>query len=61
MITLKNSLLKLPEIKRCLENCKSDLLKELLENLDELQDIYTLIDGAIIDDPPMTIKDRWNN
>ena len=57
MITLKNSLLKLPEVKRCLENSKTELLKELSNNLDELQDIYQLIDGAIIDDPPMTVKD----
>ena len=57
MVTLKNSLLKLPEIKRSLANCKTDLLKELAENLDELQDIYQLIDNAIIDDPPMTVKD----
>lgn len=57
MVTLKNSLLKLPEVKKSLSNCKTELLKELAENLDELQDIYQLIDGAIIDDPPMTIKD----
>ena len=57
MVTLKNSLLKLPEVKKCLENCKADLLKELAENLDELQDIYQLIDESIVDDPPMTIKD----
>lgn len=57
MVTLKNSLLKLPEVKRSLTNCKTDLLKDLAQNLDELQDIYQLIDGAIIDDPPMTIKD----
>ncbi len=57
MVTLKNSLLKLPEVKRVLTNTKSSLLQELSNNLDELQDIYQLIDGAIIDDPPMTIKD----
>ena len=57
MVTLKNSLLKLPEVKRVLTNTKSTLLQELANNLDELQDIYQLIDGAIIDDPPMTIKD----
>ncbi len=57
MVTLKNSLLKLPEVKRVLTNTKSKLLQELANNLDELQDIYQLIDGAIIDDPPMTIKD----
>ena len=57
MITLKNSLIKLPEVKKILEFCKSDLLKELYENLDELQDIYTLIEKSIVDDPPMTVKD----
>lgn len=57
MVTLKNSLFKLPEVKKCLANCKSDLLKELNNNLDELQDIYQLIEGAIVEDPPMTIKD----
>ncbi len=57
MVTLKNSLLKLPEIKKNLENCKSDLLRDLCNNLDELQDIYQLIDEAIVEDPPMTIKD----
>lgn len=57
MVTLKNSLSKLPEVKKCLADCKTDLLRELAENLDELQDVYQLIDGAIIDDPPMTIKD----
>ena len=57
MITLKNSLLKLPEVKQLLSDCKSDMLKELYENLDELQDIYSLIEKSIVDDPPMTVKD----
>ncbi len=57
MVTLKNSLYKLPDVKASLENCQSELLQELYDNLDELQDIYKLIDKAIVDDPPMTIKD----
>lgn len=57
MVTLKNSLYKLPEVKKLLANSKSDLLKELYENLDELQDIHELIEKAIVDDPPMTVKD----
>lgn len=57
MVTLKNSLLRLPEVKGSLSNCKTDLLQDLSNNLDELQDIYQLIDGAIVDDPPMTVKD----
>ena len=57
MITLKNSLFKLPEVKNTLENCKTDLLVELKDNLDELQDIYELIEESIVDDPPMSVKD----
>ena len=57
MVTLKNSLFKLPEVKQILKNCKSDLLKGLYEKLDELQDIYQLIEKSIVEDPPMTIKD----
>ena len=57
MVTLKNSLTKLPEVKSILSNCKSELLVKLFDNLDELQDIYELIEKSIVDDPPMTIKD----
>ena len=57
MITLKNSLKKLPEVKGVISKCNSKLLKELYENLDELQDMYELIDKSIVDDPPMTTKD----
>ena len=48
MITLKNSLSKLPELKQVLSNTKSDMLKDLYENLDKLQDIYELIEKANI-------------
>ena len=57
MITLKNSLEKLPEIKNILSECNSEMLKKAYENLDVLHDIYELIDKAIVEDPPMTVKD----
>ena len=57
MITLKNSVSKLPYIKKVLENTKSPLLQELYKNLDEHIDIYELIEKSIVEDPPMTIKD----
>ena len=57
MITLKNSLFKLPDLKQILKECNSELLKELYNKLDELQDIYELIEKSIEEDPPMTIKD----
>ena len=57
MITLKNSLQKLPDLKNVLSQCTSPKLKELYEELDELKDIYELIDKSIVEDPPMTVKD----
>ena len=57
MITLKNSLARLPEVKQVLQNTSSPMLKDIYENLDELQDIYELIEKSIVEDPPMTVKD----
>ncbi|MBR3249100.1 MAG: DNA mismatch repair protein MutS [Clostridia bacterium] len=57
MISLKSSLAKLPSVKNVLSNCKSDYLKELHENLDELQDVHDLIEKAIVDEPPISIKE----
>ena len=57
MITLKNSLARLPEVKTVLQTTESPMLKDIYENLDELQDIYELIERSIVDDPPMTVKD----
>ncbi len=57
MISLRNSLYKLPEVKKALSTCQAPYLKELYSELDELQDIHELIEKSIVDDPPMTIKD----
>ena len=57
MITLRNSLERLPEVKKLLSQCKSEMLKNLYEDLDELPDILELIKASIVDDPPMTVKD----
>ena len=57
MITLKNSLARLPEVKSVLQTTESPMLKDIYDNLDELQDIYELIEKSIVDDPPMTVKD----
>ena len=57
MITLKNSLARLPEVKSVLQTTESPMLKDIYENLDELRDIYELVEKSIVDDPPMTVKD----
>lgn len=57
LISLKNSAGQLPEIKKILSDTKSDLLRELFENLDVLEDIYELIDKTIVDEPPISVKE----
>lgn len=61
MISLKNSLKQIPYVKQLLASSKSHMLKNLYSNLDELKDIYELIEKAIVEDPPITIKERWDN
>lgn len=57
MISLKNSLRQLPAIKSLLLNRNSKMLNELYEKLDVLEDITDLIEAAIIDDPPVSVKE----
>ena len=57
LISFKNSLEMLPHIKQILSEYQCDLLKQMCEDLDELQDIYTLIDDAIIEEPPIVIRE----
>ena len=57
MISLKNSTKQLPLVKKVLENTNAKLLRHLYENLDELTDIHDLIEEAIVDEPPMSIKE----
>ncbi len=57
MVSLKNSLGKIPEIKQILSTTKSPMLKNLYENLDEVKEIHELIEKAIVEDPPIVIKE----
>ena len=57
LISLRNSLSNLPELKKVLNVTNSTMLKNLYDRLDELQDIYTLIQNSIVDEPPISIKE----
>lgn len=55
--SLKASASKLPEIKGLIENSKSSMLETIYKELDSLDDIYNLIDKAIVEEPPISITD----
>ena len=57
LISLRQSLSALPEIKNCIQECKSSMLNNIEANIDILDDVLKLIDNSIIDNPPLSIKD----
>lgn len=57
LVNLKNSIENLPQLKKILENSKSGYMKEIYSELDTLEDIFALIDKAIVDDPPFSVRE----
>lgn len=57
MVALRNSVFVVPDIKSELTSCESALLLDMGLELSDLSDIYNLVDAAIVDEPPFTIKE----
>ncbi len=57
LIAFKNSIAILPHVKAILQEFDGGLLKQFREELDELKDLFELIDCAIVEEPPILIKE----
>ena len=57
LIAFRNSLQMLPPIKTVLSAFEKEELTKIREQIDGLEDIYQLIDEAIIDEPPLSIRE----
>lgn len=57
LIAFSSSLSMLPHIKFLLKNLQAPLLHEIYENLDELQDLYDLVNSSIQEEPPLVIRE----
>lgn len=57
LIAFKTSIELLPHIKTLLGNFPTGILNQIYNDLDELRDLYHLIDSSIIDEPPIAIKE----
>jgi len=57
LISLKNSLGQIPDLKLILSRTNSKMLQNLYNDIDELKDVYTLIEQAIVEEPPISVKE----
>lgn len=57
LLALKQSLQYLPSIKKLLSESGNLYLELLMDQLDDLSDIYKLLDDAIFEEPPLTIRE----
>lgn len=57
LVALRQTLAALPEVRDLLADCRAPLLQTLLEDCRGEADIVTLLEQAIVDAPPITIRD----
>lgn len=57
LIALRNSCYVLPEIKSDISDTDSSLLLQLNDEIHDLKEVHDLIDTAIVDEPPFTVKE----
>ena len=57
LLALKTSLRLIPSLKEQLQNCETAFLRTLEESLDPLTELAELIDNAIHQEPPITVRE----
>ncbi len=57
LIAFKNSLMMLPYIKNILGQFDGELISEINEEMDGLADIASIIDKAIVEEPPIAVRE----
>ncbi len=55
--SLSYTISTLPEIKSILYKSKSAILKDVYDNIDELKDVYEIIEESIVENPPAILKE----
>ncbi len=57
LVELRSTLQVLPDLQKNLKNCAAPLLKKLAQTISEFPEIFSLLQKAIIENPPVTIRD----
>lgn len=57
LLSLKTTLAPLPAIKKILSSSNSALLKSIYNDIDLLEDVYSLVENAICEDAPFSVRE----
>ncbi len=57
LVALKTSLRRIPELRALLQSSKAPFIRRLVDDCDELQDVADVIEHAIADEPPITLRE----
>ena len=57
LIAFKSSISMLPYIKGLIKEFKSEEMQSIYENMDDLQDLFELLNASIIEEPPLAMKE----
>lgn len=55
--SLCSAIENLPQISELIKECSASYLKRIYRNIDKLEDIHSLIDNSIVEEPPFTIRE----
>ncbi|MBN2439020.1 MAG: DNA mismatch repair protein MutS [Deltaproteobacteria bacterium] len=57
LTALRTSIQALPGLRDAIAGCEAPVLRAIREGIDEMPDLRELIESAIVDDPPLTIRE----
>jgi DNA mismatch repair protein MutS len=57
LIALRTTLQILPTLRNAIAGCEAAFLRTIRDGIEEMPDLRGLIEGAIVDDPPLTIRE----
>lgn len=55
--SLCSAIQNLPKISGLISECNASYLKKIYNEIDTLEDIFNLIDSAVVEDPPFTVRE----
>lgn len=57
LIAFRSSISMLPHIKALVKGFSCKEMQEIYENMDDLQDLFSLLEASIVEDPPLAMKE----